>query len=131
MRTTTNFYLANLAAADVVFLSFELIGQSWHYVSFNQIQSVPFYHNFGCGMFIFASHTSSLSSIFLITIIDFDRYFAICHPLKYRNSRMKKIASYIITLFTWIISTMLCFFRALASCKLVYECVLSGCSLAI
>ena len=78
MRTITNFYLANLAAADLMVLNLELIYRPWYYVNFNQIQSFLFYHSFGCGIFIFDVHVPSMSSIFLITIVSFDQYVAIC-----------------------------------------------------
>ena len=124
MRTTVNFYLANLAAADLITLSVVSIIQLWRYVDFKQVESWPFHTNFGCGLYSFTIHFSSLSSILLITIVSFDRYFAICHPLKYRITKVKKKGSFMVTLLAWIISSVLSLFRALAFGKLVYECIL-------
>ena len=124
MRTTTNFYLANLAAADLITLSVVSIIQLWRFVDFKQVVSWPFYTNFGCGFYSFTIHFSSLSSILLITIVSFDRYFAICHPLKYHITKVKKKGSFMITFFAWIISAVLSLFRALAFGKLVHECIL-------
>ena len=85
MRTTYNFYLANLATADLMFLSVETFYHSWRYIFFKyteNVESEPFNTNFGCGMLYFATHVSSLSSILLMTLVSFDRYFAICYPHK-------------------------------------------------
>ena len=38
--------------------------------------------------------------------------------------RQRNKSSYILTLFTWILSTILCFFRSLSSSRLVHECIL-------
>ena len=124
MRTTTNFYLAHLAAADLIFLTVDTVFYTWPYIIFKFVKSVPFYTNFGCGMVSFAMHVSSLSSMLLITLISFDRYFAICHPIKYHITKNKKQVSCILTLLTWIISAILSFFRSLASARLEYECIL-------
>ena len=105
-------------------LACSLLYYSWHYISFKFVKSVSFHTNFGCGMFYFAVHVLSLSSIVLITLVSFDRYFAIWYPIKYRITKNKKCASYILTLFAWIISALLCLLRSLASGKLEYECIL-------
>ena len=124
MRTTVNFHLANLAAADLMFLSLETLFHSWHYVSFKYVEGVPFHTNFGCGMFSFVIHVASLSSILLITLISFDRYFAICNPIKYHITKNKKQFSYILSFLIWIISAVFSLFRSLASARLENECIL-------
>ena len=124
MRTTVNFYLANLAAADLMNLSLETIYYAWPYINFKYVASVSFNTNFGCGMFDFAFHLAGLSSIMFITLVSFDRYFAVCYPIKYRITKIKKQASYSLTLLTWIISAVLSLFRSLATGILKYECIL-------
>ena len=124
MRTTINFYLANLAAADLLLLSHETLGNSWRYISFKYVKSESFHTNFGCGMFSFGLHVASLSSIMLITLIGFDRYFAICYPIKYRITKNKEQVSYILSFLTWIISAVFSLFRSLASARLENECIL-------
>ena len=125
MRTITNFYLANLAAADTITLSLITMSRLWKYVDFKQVQvkSSPFHSNFGCGMYSFTIHLSSLSSILFITIVSFDRYFAICHPLQYRNTKIKTRGGCFLTSLIWITSAVLSFLRSLASGKLVYICI--------
>ena len=123
MRTVTNFYLANLAAADLIVLSIELVVRILRYVNFNQVKSHPFYTDFGCGMFIFVAHLPTLSSISLITCVTFDRYFAICHPLKYRNTRIKKKISVILVILLWVISLVFSLCSVLAYGRLEYICI--------
>ena len=93
MRTTINFYLANIAVADLITLFLVTITRLWRYAIFKQIQSSPLRTNFGCAMYAFTIHWSSLSSVFIIAIVSFDRYFAICRPLRYRITTIKKRAS--------------------------------------
>ena len=124
MRTTTNFYLANLAAADLLYLSLETLNQLWRYISFKYVYSEPYHTNFGCFISYFTIHLASLSSIMLITLVSFDRYLAICYPIKYRITKNKKQTSYILTLLIWIISAILCILRSLADARLEYECIL-------
>ena len=124
MRTTINFYLAHLAAADLMLLSVETLDHSWRYVSFKYVNSESFHTSIGCVMYYFFIHVAGLSSIILITLVSYDRYFSICHPIKYRITENKKQASYILTFLTWIISAILSLFRTLASTRLEYECIL-------
>ena len=124
MKTILNFYLANLAVADLITLSLVTMTRSWMYVDFKQVQSWPFHTSFGCAFYYFAIHWSSVTSILLITIISFDRYFAICHPIKYRITKRKNKASILLALLAWIISTELSLLRSLASGRLVHECIL-------
>ena len=111
MRTITNFYLANLAVADVMTLCLQTFGTPWLHLGSKQVKSEPFYSNFGCGMVSFAIHLSQIASTFVITIVSFDRYFGICHPLQYRNTKIKTRIGYILTLMSWIISAVLSFFQ--------------------
>ena len=124
MRTITNFYLANLAAADLMFLFLETFYQSWRYLTFKQIVSEAVHKDFGCGMMYFMGHLLTFASILIVTLVSFDRYFAICHPLKYRSKKNKKQVSCILILIAWIISALVCFLRSLASGRLVFECIL-------
>ena len=122
MRTITNFYLANLAVADVMTLSLETFARPWLYLGSKQVKSQLFHSNFGCAIVSFAIH--QIASTFVITIVSFDRYFVICHPLKYRNTKIKTRIGCILTFMSWIISAVLSFFRSLADGRLVYVCIL-------
>ena len=109
MRTMTNFYLANLAAADLAVLFLEMFYRSWKFT--NSVVfwfwSKPFHTSFGCGAFYFATTVASSSSVLLITLVSFDRYFAICYPIKYHTTKAKKQKSFILILLAWIVSVII------------------------
>ena len=109
MRTMTNFYLANLAAADIMVLFLEMFYRAWKFTDSIVFESDPFRTHFGCGAFSFAINVASSSSILMITLVTFDRYFAVCHPIKYRTLKGKKQANFILTIFVWIVSVILGF----------------------
>ena len=118
MRTITNFYLANLAAADLMVLFLKTLYQLWRHQA---VQSVPFHRGLGCGMFNYFSHKSSCASVLFITLVSFDRYFAVCYPVKYRNKKNKKQASYIFTLSLWMISALFGLLGTMSFGKLVVQ----------
>ena len=107
MRTMTNFYLANLAAADLMVLFLEMFYRSWKFTNSVVSRSEPFHTQFGCGAFHFAINVASSSSVLLITLVSFDRYFAICHPVKYRTMKAKKQKSFILILLVWFVSVII------------------------
>ena len=71
MRNMTNFYLANLAAADLMILSLKTFAKPWLYLVSKRVRSEPFFSNFGCATHSFAIHVSQTASILLITIVSF------------------------------------------------------------
>ena len=89
MRTVINFYLTNLAAADLLVLTTQMFFRLWRLRASIIPFDKPFGTDFGCAMYFFAENLSSSASIFLITLITLDRYFAICHPFKYHGMTMK------------------------------------------
>ena len=125
MRTITNFYLANLAAADMMILVIETMFQLWCYRSSIVSWSNPFHTNFGCSLFIFGYSIFYCASIFLITMVSIDRYMAVCQPLQYRSLNLDKQKTYITTALIWIFSVP---FGALMNVpnfiKLVHVCII-------
>ena len=124
MRTITNFYLANLAASDLMYLSLQTFYRPWTYHAV-LLLSEPFYKSLGCRMYHFGTHLSSSASLLFITLVSFDRYFAVCHPVKYRIRKNKKQTSYILTLFMWTIAASVGTLGALSFGRLgVQYCIL-------
>ena len=124
MRTITNLYLANLAAADLMVLSLQTLFQIWSYKAV-LLLSEPFHKSLGCGMFYFCASLSFCASVLFITLVSFDRYFAVCHPVKYRNKKNKKQTSCILTLLIWMIAAAFGILGILSFGKLVADyCIL-------
>ena len=86
-----------------MFLSLETLFHVWSYKAV-LLLGEPFYKSLGCGMYYFSGYLSSSASILFITLVSFDRYFAVCHPVKYRNKKSKKQTSHVLTLSIWIIA---------------------------
>ena len=124
MRTLTNFYLANLAVADIMVL-FVKIGylMSSPYQS-AVVWSEPFRKHAGCALHILLCALSYCASILLITFITFDRYFAICRPLQYRYMKNKKRLSIIIICCIWIISAIFSIPIVMRLGKLINVCII-------
>ena len=84
-----------------------MLYRAWKFLDSIVLMGNPFRTRFGCGAFYFAINVASSLSILLITLVNFDRYFAICHPIKYRTTKAKKQKRLILTLFVWIASVIL------------------------
>ena len=122
MRTITNFYLANLAVADLIVLSLKALYQL---LSYQAVLGDPFHRSLGCGMNTYFGLKSSSASVLFITLVSFDRYFAVCHPVKYRSKKNKKRTSYILTLFIWTIAASIGLLGTLSFGRLVVDyCIL-------
>ena len=123
MRTITNVYLANLATADLMTLILETTYQLWHYRNSSLLWNEPFYTSFGCFSFMFGYNICYCTSSLLITMVSFDRYMAICHPLMYRHMKLNKQKSYTITVLIWLISLLFAALTMPRFAKLVHVCI--------
>ena len=115
MRNMTNFYLANLAIADVCVLS----AASIQYFS-SYLYSAPldvsligytFRTPFGCSLPNLLNYSCYFASIWFITLVAMERYLAICHPLKHIMIRSKGRACRLILL-AWLLSFTMGVFSA-------------------
>lgn len=108
MQTTTNFYLANLAVADCLFLVFSTAINMWQAVNMPITGAHPFQTDYGCGLFFWMNYLYYFASISFVTLVTLDRYMAVCHAIRYRNSRTK-IRTMVLTLSAWGVA---CLFAA-------------------
>ena len=105
MRTLTNFYLANLAVADLLFLVSFLIHITGSYAVSNGVRyAVIERSDIQCAFVFGVVNASYFSSLCLITLVTFDRFLAICYPLKYRTNDTKELKVTLVII-AWIIGT--------------------------
>ena len=124
MRTLTNFYLANLAFADIVVLLQKVGHLTSSYRQSILVWSEPFHQSIGCVLNYFLCALSYSASIMLITFISFDRYFAICKPVKYRLMKNKKRFSFTAISLIWICSAIISYPLILIHGRLVFKCII-------
>ncbi|PIK43923.1 putative galanin receptor type 1, partial [Apostichopus japonicus] len=80
LRTVTNFFLGNLAVADLLVAIFCIIPKMMNFVMPNwPLGSIA------CSLHNYIVTVTTKASIFTLTLISFERYFAILHPFRVRH----------------------------------------------
>ena len=100
-RTLTSFLFVNMAVADLMVAVFLMPVNITHYYV---VGSSDFLEAFNCRFLSYAAHISMIASIFCLTVMAFDRYFAVVHPFR-RSIWFRKPK--IITPIIWISSMAL------------------------
>ncbi|XP_072020446.1 neuropeptides capa receptor-like [Amphiura filiformis] len=111
MRTITNMYLANLAVSDCVVLICGVVQYLYSYYNSPINVGFAFETGIGCALAGIIGYGCYFNSVFIITLVMFDRYMAICHTFYHRKiagkgRSIKLIAS------SWILSFLLSLFAA-------------------
>ena len=111
MRTITNFYLSNLAVADILFIIVSAVVGFWNYgISHGLSLGATFYRSrIGCLTSLALVYFTYLASMILVLLVSFERFLAICYPVKYRalKSTGSKRLSAKLAAATWLVA--LCF----------------------
>ncbi|RWS01443.1 somatostatin receptor type 2-like protein [Dinothrombium tinctorium] len=97
MQNAANMFILNLSIADLLFLA---------RLPILVTQEITSHWPFGllaCKAYRSLMLSANTASCFLITLISFERYFAVCKPFKVTKLRDKKIAS-VCCLLIWIVS---------------------------
>ncbi|XP_028311457.1 somatostatin receptor type 5-like [Gouania willdenowi] len=100
MKTVTNMYILNLAVADELYiLGIPFLGT-------NSVLSYWPYGDFFCKLCMTADGMSQFASIFCLTLMSIDRFFAVVYPLssaKWRKPRVAKVCSALV----WVVSFLI------------------------
>uniref|UniRef100_UPI00358F3342 somatostatin receptor type 1-like n=1 Tax=Myxine glutinosa TaxID=7769 RepID=UPI00358F3342 len=97
MKTATNIYILNLAVADELFmLSLPLLA------TYTAIHHWPF-GSLICRLLLTVDGINMFTSIYCLTVLSFDRYVAVVHPIRSARYRRPSVAK-IINAAVWVIS---------------------------
>ncbi|XP_071847378.1 somatostatin receptor type 2-like [Apostichopus japonicus] len=105
-RTVTNMYLSHLSVADMLFLFFGAGEKVVRVFVSPVVVDRYFFSQFGCIIVIFILNVSSIASLFLVTLVTAERYYAISRPVKHRLMAGKPRTLKFITT-AWIISVLI------------------------
>ena len=100
LHTPMYFFLSNLSFADIGFTSTTIPKMLWNIQTHSQVIT---YEDCITQMFFFMLFAGL--DIFLLTVMAYDRFVAICHPLHYTVIMNSKICG-ILVLVSWIISVL-------------------------
>ncbi|XP_050030738.1 trissin receptor-like [Dermacentor andersoni] len=102
MRTTTNFFLTNLAVADLCVAMFCVYQNLFFYLTPQWVLG-----DFLCRMYFFVHGLSYTASILILTVICAERYLAIVHPML--NKQVVTMTRLRVTIVTvWFVSAAYC-----------------------
>ena len=100
-RNLTSFLFVNMAVADLMVAVFQMPVKI---ILFYVVVSSELIGTFNCKVLYYAVYVSTIASIFCLTVMAFDRYFAVVHPFR-RSIWFRKPK--IITPIIWISSMAL------------------------
>ena len=104
MRTLTNFYLANLAFADLLFVVITAVNYFYKYTWSPDFQrGSPWATSAGCTLMAAASYIPYIASIGLVTLVSIERFLAICFPLSHRMVNSKSRTARLVIM-AWLIA---------------------------
>ncbi|XP_033628515.1 kappa-type opioid receptor-like [Asterias rubens] len=102
LRTETNVYLTHLALADLLYLNLFSAYDIWRYVASPVADNVPFTTSTGCLCFIIAINMGYFAAMALVTMVSFERYLSLCHPIKHLKIRGRRRTKRMVA-FCWLV----------------------------
>ncbi len=104
MQTITNFYLANLAVSDLLYISiFAGYNTGAYFLAPDVANTFIATSWLGCAVVTFSLDVLYFGSNLMVTLVAVERFYAICHPLKSRQSRSSRRALLLVTIF-WAVA---------------------------
>ena len=104
MHTIANLYLGNLAISDLIvllLLNTNYIRRFYGTHGFFKADNIK--SSIWCILDEAVAHVFFYASFGFVTLVSLERFFAVCYPIKYRNSNSKARAIKYVT-FTWILA---------------------------
>ncbi|XP_038054003.1 lysophosphatidic acid receptor 6-like [Patiria miniata] len=95
MRNVTNFYLTNLAISDLIVLISSATYEQYVAFTKQNRSDIPSFGNSShvvVSVLFYLANVGAHSSLAFVTVLSYDRYFAICYPFKHRNLNHKRRA---------------------------------------
>ncbi|XP_038066391.1 somatostatin receptor type 2-like, partial [Patiria miniata] len=105
LRTDTFLYLAHMALADLLFLNLASILYIWRYTASVVVFHDPFVNSAQCITFFVVAQTGYFASLALVTMVTFERYLALCHPIKHRTIRGRRRTHRMISI-CWLVGLL-------------------------
>ena len=106
LRTITTYYIVNLAIADSFLLINRTFSYCYSYYVSPMFDIVSLSSTFACILFSYAGHVCYFASVFLILMVTFERFLAVCFPLKHLKIKGKKHTITMVTV-AWTLSFLL------------------------
>ncbi len=110
MRTVTNFYLANLAIADAIFLLTNSWWFIWEYMSNVDLRATIYGSHINCTYLykstLYIIYMDYFASVNFISAVTTERYIALSQPLRHRNWSTK-IRTISVVFLCWLLACFL------------------------
>ncbi|XP_038048152.1 neuropeptides capa receptor-like [Patiria miniata] len=90
LRSDTNIYLAHLSLADLLYLSMGSAYGIRSYTASVVARHGPFVNSAQCVSFFTVINTGYFASVALVTMVSFERFLALCHPIKHLKIRGRR-----------------------------------------
>ena len=123
MKTVTNTYLTYVALADILFSNISCVSYFLNYFLSHVRFDVPYRSFAGCMLTFHSVMATYFTSLFLITFVTIERYYAICQPLKHMMITGKK-RTFKIILSSWSLSVVFGACVALRYSRLETFCII-------